>query len=482
MSVLYRAPYASLLVAATHKAVDRDGDGYSPLLLGGDCDDGNPNIHPGAVDIPDNGIDENCTGEDTHVYVPPKEPPHDPYAKPLPQRTNVILMQLDATRPDHTSLAGYKRKTTPRLDQFAQTATWYTHAYTPAPTTRFAMASMFTGLDVDRIPQRRGPGINFTLLQNANTFAERLATYGYDTMGYTISYVIQHHISQGQGFRVWTTPWPVGDWESTYGKDAPQTTDAGIQYLATMPDDGTRPYLLFLHYRCTHDPYIKHAEWDYGDAEVDKYDSAMAFCDQHIGRMIDAIDSRHDKDRTAVVIFSDHGELFGEHGNSLYEPDVRILLVARFPNATVRKVDERVSLMDLSPTVLELAGAPPDPASPAWSLIPPAMGATKGGRPPRPTFLYADIIRANVHFEARGVVDGQYKYIHDVNANVNMLFDLDRDPDELSNIAEAMPTVRGRLAELLDSWEAYARGDGSQIAPPLGSPRPTTPWRRAPTN
>jgi arylsulfatase A-like enzyme len=469
MAVLYRAPYASIAIAAVHRAVDRDGDGYSPLLLGGDCNDSDSAIHPGAIDTPDNGIDENCSGEDTHVYVPPPEPAAAPYPEPLPPRASVVLVQLDATRPDHTSLAGYRRPTTPRLDRFAQSATWFTHAYTPAPTTRLAMASLFTGWDVDRIPQRRGPGINFTLLPEARTFAERLAEAGYDTYGYTISYVLQHHISQGQGFRMWTTPWPVDMWEMTYGQDALLTTDAGIKYLGEKAQDGAHPFLLFLHYRCTHDPYIKHPEWDFGDSDVDRYDSAMAYCDSQIGRLIDAIDTRTDKDRTAVILFSDHGELFGEHGltnhgNSLFEPDVRILLVARVPKGTVRRVDDPVSLMDVAPTI----------------LVPYAVTVPSTPRPKRALFLYADIVRANVHYEARGVVDRPYKYIHDLNANVNMLFDLDRDPEELLNVADAAPRTRERLAEMVDSWETYARTPGNATAETGPSPKIARPWRRKP--
>jgi arylsulfatase A-like enzyme len=282
---------------------------------------------------------------------------------------------------------------------------------------------------------------------------------------------------------MWTTPWPVDQWEMMYGQDALLTTETGIRYLAEKPPDPAHPFLLFLHYRCTHDPYIKHPEWDFGDTDVDRYDSAMAYCDSQIGRVIDAIDARADKERTSVILFSDHGELFGEHGlanhgNSLFEPDVRILLVARIPKGTVRRVDDPVSLMDVAPTILELADVPPDPDSPAWSLVPYAVTAQGAPRRNRTLFLYADIVRANVHYEARGVVEEPYKYIHDLNANVNMLFDLERDPGELLNVADAAPRTRERLAELVDSWEAYARTPAPAAGPP--SPRFARPWRRRP--
>ena len=121
-----------------------------------------------------------------------------------------------------------------------------------------------------------------------------------------------------------------------YQNSAEQTTNAATKYLATVPQDGSKPYLLFLHYECTHDPYIKHAQWDYGDSDIDKYDSATNYCDEQVGRVLDALDARGDKDKTAVFVYSDHGELFGEHGftrhgNTLYEPDVRALLLAKVP-------------------------------------------------------------------------------------------------------------------------------------------------------
>src|SRR5262249_26841207 len=151
----------------------------------------------------------------------------------------------------------------------------------------------------------------------------------YDKVGFSISYVVQHIFGIGQGFRRWETPWPPEDWARTYGTAATLTTEAALAYLASQ-GQGHGPFLLFAHYQCTHDPYSARPEWKFGDEEVDHYDSAAAYCDDELGRLITAIDARDDAKNTAVVVYSDHGELFGDHGltshgGSLYEADVRVL-------------------------------------------------------------------------------------------------------------------------------------------------------------
>lgn len=456
-SVLYRAPYASLVVGGVRSAFDRDRDGYSPILGGGDCNDSDPAIHPGAPDNPDNGTDENCSGQDAHAYQPVLEPRE---ARPaaLPPRMNVVLVQMDALRPDHLGFAGYSRPTSPELDRFRSTATWFKRAYTPAPSTRFATPALLTGFDVEQIPQERGPRIDLTVLPTT-TVAGRLIPFGYDRVGYTISYLAQHIHGLEQGFRIWKTPWPVEEWKETYPTAATLTTDAALDYLKTVAPDGQSPYLLFLHYQCNHDPYIKHDEWDYGSREIDLYDSALNYCDQELGRLVHTLEGRPDYDRTAVVVYSDHGELFGEHGfirhgNTLYEPDVRALLLLRLPGNKVATVDDAVTLTDLAPTTLELASVPKDGRILSWSLLrylyPPGAH-----RDARPIFLYTDLTRGTVHYEGRGVVDGDYKYIHDLGSGIEELYRLGSDPNERYNLATVEPDRRERMAEMVDSWESY---------------------------
>jgi len=406
----------------------------------------------------------------------------------LPEHANVIMILVDALRPDHLSFAGYPRRTSPNLDGFRETATWFQNAYAAATSTRFSLPVVFTGMEVEEIPQRRGPGIDLEQLPGATTLATRLGDAGFERMGYTDSYVIQHIRGIGVGFPRWETPWPVDDWQANYAVSGTKTTSAAIDWLSKMPDGGAKPYFLFLHYRCTHDPYGKNARWEYGHQLVDDYDSAVNYCDDEIGRLFHTLDKRQDKDRTAIIVFSDHGELFGEHGftnhgNTLFQPDVRALLMIRAPGLTQAKtVTAPVSLVDIEPTVLMLAGAPPDTQTHAWNLVPFLVDGDKAANPERPVFMYADLLKGTVRHQARAVVLGHYKLLRDLSTGRLDMFDLAADPDEKTDVSKTLRPERAMLGNILSGWEretsqhskvsTFGSPSQNQPAPPRSPPRP----------
>jgi arylsulfatase A-like enzyme len=463
VSVAQRPPYGSVVLAVARLAFDHDRDGYSPWFGGGDCDDHDPSVHPGAHDVPGNGVDENCSGADA-VDVPAPPPPAFVRPSTLPERPNIVVILVDALRPDRLGFGGNPRPTSPNIDRFRAGATWFRRAYTPAPSTRFALSSIFTGLEIGAIPQHRGAGAAFELAAETDTIAEALDRRGYDRVGYTIAHVAARIGGVGQGFRVWTTAWQSDEAPALVGRTAPRTTDAALAYLASDAARA-RPFFLFLHYDCTHAPYARHPEHDFGPRMVDAYDGAVAYCDEHVGRVLSALDARADRDRTAIVLMSDHGELLGEqgleqHGSALFEPAVRATLLVRVPGIRgPETIDAPVSLTDLHPTIAALAGtegegtlgAPDGTArgQQAWNLL--ALMTSDAPPPPRPIFLYVDDWRAGVHYEARAVVLGDLKLMRDLPTGTEQLFDEIKDPAEAHDLHRRPLPAKDRLRALLDA-------------------------------
>jgi len=463
-TLVYRTPYASLLIGIAQRALDADGDGASPYLLGGDCDDTRADVHPGARDIPGNGIDENSSGKDAQKYVLP----HGAQSKgPLPEPHDLVVLFFDALRPDRLSFAGYARKTSPNIDAFAAESTWFRRAYTTAPSTRFAMASLLTGRDVRRLRYRERGGNDFELLPGATTVAGQLSRAGYATAGFPVTYVVQHNRGTGQGFGTWRTPWPLKDWASVGAQKAELTTDSVLAELASKAPD--QRFMLFAHYYCTHDPYKKYPGFDFGDRPSDLYDSGVAHCDAQIGRVLAALRARPTWNRTAVFLVSDHGELFGEHGlrshgNSLYEPDVRTVLLAHVPGGKKRVVDSPVQLHWVAPTLLELAGLHPSRDDDAASLLGTLLHAE--APPKRPLFMFTELERGSMRYQASAVLQWPYKLIRDDRTHTAELYDLEHDPTEQRSVASVETSLTGKLTDLLESYEAWARPAGKPTATP----------------
>ncbi len=142
-----------------------------------------------------------------------------------------------------------------------------------------------------------------------------------------------HTAGLDRGFHEWRSPWS-DESDDGLSESARTTTDAALGFLRDHPASASadKPYQLFIHYSGT----------------IERYDSALAYCDDQLGRVLDAIASRGDRDRTAVVVYSDHGELFGErgfttHGYSLLEPDVRTVLAMRSPGVEPKTIQTTVS-------------------------------------------------------------------------------------------------------------------------------------------
>src|SRR5207248_8455539 len=118
--------------------------GYSSVLGGGDCDDLDAQVHPGAFDWPDDGIDQDCNGHQA-VLAPPPPRRYAPVPASVPERPNIVLLTIDALRADHVGAYGYARPTTPNLDALARESVLFKSGWAHAPSTRYSVPAILIG-------------------------------------------------------------------------------------------------------------------------------------------------------------------------------------------------------------------------------------------------------------------------------------------------------------------------------------------------
>ena len=139
-------------------------------------------------------------------------------------------------------------------------------------------------------------------------------------------------------------------------------TDRAIEYLGERDPDG-RPLFFWLHYFDPHFAYKAHDAYPFGDSDLDRYDAEIRYTDAQIGRLLDWLQDSPLQGKTYVIIHSDHGEGFGlhgyrYHGQHLYNDQVHVPLIVSGPGIRSIQIDTPVSLIDVVPTVLDLAGVP----------------------------------------------------------------------------------------------------------------------------
>lgn len=248
-----------------------------------------------------------------------------------------------------------------------------------------------------------------------------------------------------------------------------------------------------MHYFDPHDPYdppepfrsrfaaagapgLEHAR------ERNLYDGELAFTDEALGALLEALDASGLRESTLVVVFGDHGEGLYDHGHMahglhVYDEAVRVPLVFRLPGRIPqgRVLAGPVSLVDVEPTVLELLGLPLPPELVGQSLAAALLGRADLD-PARPIFLYRRHYDGTTAFgdvtprgEKLAVRQSGWKYIEGGEDPARELYDLTADPGEHRDVLAAEPERAARLAAALHAWrDAHASADAPP-PPPVGA-------------
>jgi choline-sulfatase len=363
--------------------------------------------------------------------------PREASAKP-----SVLLISIDTTRADRLGCYGRPDASTPNLDRWAAEGVVFENAVTPVPITLPAHVSLMSGL----LPHRHGVRDNGTyrVPDELPVLAALLAGAGYETAAVVGSAVLDRQYGLHRGFeRYEDSVGPMG--LAIAERDAAAVTGAAAAAARSL----RKPFFLFVHYFDPHAAYTPPTPF----AErfrPDPYQGEIAYVDEQIGRLRRELEGLGLLEGTVVVIASDHGESLGQHGEPthgvfLYQATLHIPLIIvapqRWPGG--RRVATLASLIDVSPTLLELTGLPVPGGLDGRSLAPVVEGAAAKARwlPLESEFGYNSYGWAPLS----GISDGALKWI---DAPEPELYDLVADPAERRNLVTARPEDGARLASL----------------------------------
>jgi arylsulfatase A-like enzyme len=406
---------------------------------------------------------------------------------------SIVVYVIDTLRRDRLQPYGYPRPTSPRLAELARECTVYDRAHAAAPWTLPSVVTLLTSRDpLDHGVLTRGQRIS----DASRPLAERLQGAGWRTGCFVDN--------------------PFGGSASGldrgcdhYERERGRRVDA--ERVGRWLDAGSGPTFLYLHAMEPHRPfqapqrfldavggvsigerlklerrlriYRRLTTWSFQQAHREQaerdgrlrqrlhgalarsreilsraYDAEVAWADENLGAVVDAIRARRRWDSTLLIVTSDHGEELLDHGDvlhgqSLYAELVRVPLIVCDPRRPgARRVATTVSLLDVMPTVLASAGLPADGTAGR------DLATLGGGGAPLVTS-----VRVNRHLyspqvnEARGdlnvaVDDGRWRGIWNVEADVLELYDTDADPDEQHDRAAAHPETAAALAAVARDW------------------------------
>ena len=437
--------------------------------------------------------------------------------------TNVILLVVDTLRADRLPHYGWEQGSTPNLDAFAEDAVRFEHAYSNSSWTRPSFATLLTG----RLPSSHGVMLKSSALPSAiDTLPEVLGEHGYATAGIVSNYnsgpyfnfqqgfdlyhflqpdfMIGSDDSDGSGVRVDTEAFgkaigsdivPVVELLllSTYRhmfagfrsaggavvpgtvyQDAERVNARVFRWLETAPDD---PFFLMVGYMDPHHPYFEHPYSGIGYSrsghpepemsdipEMERlYDHEIRYWDEHFGALMDRLREQGLYDDTMIIVTSDHGEEFGDHGGfwhgtTLYDEQVHVPFYVKLPGSRRggTSVSHWVQLADVMPSVLEQVGID----------VPEGVQGTS-------IWEGLDVLYSEEDHEGHALESlrertedmDEYKLILANPGNARGLDEVelyrpDEDPDEQENRAEAEPERAREMIERVGSARQEA-SDGA---------------------
>jgi arylsulfatase A-like enzyme len=418
----------------------------------------------------------------------------------------VILIVLDTVRADRLSLYGHPG-VTKNLEAFSRKSLIFENCIASSPWTIPSHASLFTGLNPiehgshgDLDPKRNFLGFPVTTpLSDASvTLAEIFRENGYTTAAVAANTIVLRWHKLEQGFHILDYEESIGivyknyhfrpilhffcfatnlyPKYALYYRTADDINRESIRVLEKISSD---PFFLFINYLDPHVPYlpprpfsgyfsdkvVPHAyrhklnflTWmnrldkETRDSyQLSQYDGEIAYLDNQLGQLFFQLKEMGLYDASLIIVTSDHGELFGEHDlyhhrTPMYEGVVRIPLIIKFPfSERIGRERGMIDLSDLYATILSICELP----------VPGDISGKAFGDDSLP--VVSEVYNFDIG-EHRIIYDGKYKYMKYEHQRNPELYDLERDPEELENVAETLPEIASAMEEQLNRWKTEHR-------------------------
>ncbi|MFC1646002.1 sulfatase [Candidatus Omnitrophota bacterium] len=416
---------------------------------------------------------------------------------------NVIIVLVDALRVDHLGCYGYKRPTSPFIDTFARSGTLFKNCYAQCSWTAPSVASLFTSL----YPSLHGVTTSeYMLPDQVITIAEALRREGYVTYCYLSNPSITRLKNYNQGFDYFddylmkdrmlyavsrnlpifkyvinTIPGLRFQWQD---RDSAQIANKRIfSWLDRHKDDN---FFMYLHYMEPHDPYSPpypyNAMFPYvlGNEVtrlIASYDGEIRFFDDKFKELIWKLKSLGIYDKTLIILTSDHGEGFyehgaGGHGHTIYEYELKVPFIIKHKDYIPewKEVIMPVRLIDIMPTVLDILDIDYEVAINGRSLYP-LLKTPKSDMETKD--IYVELVSGvSNEYVIKGLIKGDWKYILTESSGLrdvqklghDELYNLKYDPRESHNLIDRFPDVLTNIRKEFNRYKEYCSDNA--IIPP----------------
>lgn len=380
--------------------------------------------------------------------------------------SNIILISFDTLRADHLGCYGYDKDTSPHTDAFSKDCVLFEKTIAQSSTTKSSHASIFTGMNV--VAHCAYGGNDHILSDDRLTMAEILKDQGYRTICYNSGGYMREFFKLDQGFEIYNSD-VVGRFINT--------VNISQQWLDDNPGE---KFFLFMHTYEVHHPYLPKEPFssmfknDYsgplpdhitiellkdinaGKVTIDeadkahiisRYDAEIRSMDDAFGKFLAYLKSKGLYDKAIIIVTSDHGEEFGEHGkmgwhsHTLYEELIHVPLLIKFPDQKFKgkRIKGMVRSIDILPTLLQLLAIDIGIRKEAIEGVSLLRGIQKGK-------VDSTFALSQLGTNTSALQNDRFKII------ANQLYDLKNDPGEQKNIANENKKIRDKMHTSLQSY------------------------------